>query len=298
MIKSITLVFLFILVFSFISCYLPDMKRDFVSSFEKMEGEAIVPPIEEKEPGQTFFTVNARVGEGGTISPGGEFTVLYNDSVSFTVTPDNEYKILNVTVNGIPVPDQKQRVWEIRIENIQEDLEVIAAFTSNVVLLIFKGDGVLKSWIAPDNIDNNSIYLKIVAGGGGGGGAYQHNSNPYEYNVGEGGHAGECKVVDAFAVTPGKKYSLRAGEGGERGTNGSPVKGKPAGGSGGQESFFRAIEVRGGQGGRPAGGYTSYDQHGEVSEWPGYGNGGRGGMQTRPQNGREGRIEITYTELW
>jgi len=45
----------------------------------------------------------ARAGAGGSISPSGTVAVAYESSQSFTITPSNGYKIINVTVDGVSI---------------------------------------------------------------------------------------------------------------------------------------------------------------------------------------------------
>jgi hypothetical protein len=49
------------------------------------------------------YTINASAGTGGSISPSGTVAVAYGSSQSFTISPSNGYKIINVTVDGVSI---------------------------------------------------------------------------------------------------------------------------------------------------------------------------------------------------
>jgi hypothetical protein len=46
------------------------------------------------------LTITAAAGNGGSISPSGTVTVNYGGSQSFTITPNANYTIENVVVDG------------------------------------------------------------------------------------------------------------------------------------------------------------------------------------------------------
>lgn len=51
----------------------------------------------------TTYTINSSAGENGTISPSGEVSVTENNSRTFTITPNTNYHIDNVVVDGTSV---------------------------------------------------------------------------------------------------------------------------------------------------------------------------------------------------
>lgn len=51
------------------------------------------------------FTVNASAGKGGSISPKYNVTAPQGEDLTFTITPDDGYKIDEVTVDGKTVDD-------------------------------------------------------------------------------------------------------------------------------------------------------------------------------------------------
>ncbi len=48
------------------------------------------------------YTITASAGTGGSISPSGSVAAAYGSDVTFTITPDTDYHILDVTVDGVP----------------------------------------------------------------------------------------------------------------------------------------------------------------------------------------------------
>lgn len=61
----------------------------------------------DKAIGATFskksFSITAIAGQNGMISPSGTTTVLYGDSVTYTITPDPGYDISDVVVDGVSI---------------------------------------------------------------------------------------------------------------------------------------------------------------------------------------------------
>lgn len=51
-------------------------------------------------PPTTRYTIDASAGEGGSISPSGKITVSAGQDKTFTITPDEGNKIMNVTIDG------------------------------------------------------------------------------------------------------------------------------------------------------------------------------------------------------
>ncbi|MGH2570718.1 MAG: T9SS type A sorting domain-containing protein, partial [bacterium] len=49
------------------------------------------------------FTIAASAGSGGSIDPSGSVSVAYGDSISFTMTPDSGYHVLDVLVDDVSV---------------------------------------------------------------------------------------------------------------------------------------------------------------------------------------------------
>ena len=56
-------------------------------------GGTVTPPT-------TRYTIDASAGEGGSISPSGKVTVSAGQDKTFTITPDEDNKIMNVTIDG------------------------------------------------------------------------------------------------------------------------------------------------------------------------------------------------------
>lgn len=75
------------------------------------------------------FTIHASAEENGTISPSGSITVTQGSDKTFTITPDNQYKIKDVVVNGISVG----AVGTYTITDISQNTEITAVFEKTSV---------------------------------------------------------------------------------------------------------------------------------------------------------------------
>lgn len=77
--------------------YVPGSIDDY--KYLKIEPTAPLPPT----PGPTSYTITAKAGEGGTISPKGSVSVAYKGDKTFTITPVEGYQIKDVLVDGVSV---------------------------------------------------------------------------------------------------------------------------------------------------------------------------------------------------
>jgi len=114
------------------------------------------------------FTITAKAGSGGSISPTGVIIVNYGDSKTFTITPNSGYKISNVKVDGGSVGS----VSSYTFQNITSSHTVEATFekeiTQKVIILkigqtSFTVDGVPNTLDSPPIIENNRTLLPIRA---------------------------------------------------------------------------------------------------------------------------------------
>lgn len=87
---------------------------------------ALTETIEKLEtlPETETYTVTASAGEGGTIDPSGEFEVKSGESVTFTITADEGYKVKDVTINNVSIGP----VTEYTLTNISENTVIEAVF--------------------------------------------------------------------------------------------------------------------------------------------------------------------------
>lgn len=69
--------------------------------------------------------INASAGAGGSISPSGIFSLNYGGGKSFTITPNTDYDILDVAVNGTSVG----AVSSYNIQNVRGVTTISATFT-------------------------------------------------------------------------------------------------------------------------------------------------------------------------
>ncbi len=79
-----------------------------------------------------IFTITAIAGEHGSISPSGEIDVTYGQNMTFTITPDPEYNILSLLVDGEEVALKGSPV-EYTFENITSNHSIEAVFKYNSI---------------------------------------------------------------------------------------------------------------------------------------------------------------------
>lgn len=75
-------------------------------------------------PAPALHTINASAGNGGTISPSGSITVQKGGILIFTITPNKDYAISSITVDGI----DKGAVSAYTFSSINADHTIIATF--------------------------------------------------------------------------------------------------------------------------------------------------------------------------
>ena len=85
---------------------------------------------------QTFNTITSFSSPGGTISPSGTITVNYGDSKTFTITPNQGYRIKDVLVDGTSVG----AVSTYTFDNITSD-QTIEAFFERITYTISASSG-------------------------------------------------------------------------------------------------------------------------------------------------------------
>ena len=75
------------------------------------------------------YTITASAGIGGSISPSGAVSVTQNGSQTFTITPDTNYSIASVTVDGI----EKGAISAYTFSNVTAGHTITATFSTNYV---------------------------------------------------------------------------------------------------------------------------------------------------------------------
>lgn len=70
------------------------------------------------------FTITAEAETGGTISPDGDTTVASGENMTLTISPDDNYRILDVTVDGVSVG----QVTSYTFESVDAAHTVVASF--------------------------------------------------------------------------------------------------------------------------------------------------------------------------
>lgn len=76
-----------------------------------------------------YFTITASAGSGGTISPSGATPVLFGESAGFTITPDEEYGVSDVRVDGYTVG----KVTTYQFENVEENHTIAVTFKPTIL---------------------------------------------------------------------------------------------------------------------------------------------------------------------
>jgi hypothetical protein len=104
-----------------------------------MDGnKAVVATFTQNKPDE--YTVSASVdGVGGTIDPSGLVTVNAGETITFTLTPDDGYHILNVLVDGVYMGPQ----GSFTFYEIDSDHNITAIFAMNeyALTIVIVGPG-------------------------------------------------------------------------------------------------------------------------------------------------------------
>jgi len=85
----------------------------------------------------TSMTITAAAGTGGTISPSGSVSVVYGGSQTFTITPDADYRIADVKVDGVSVG----AVISYTFSAVTSSHSIYATFAKNPVITASAGSG-------------------------------------------------------------------------------------------------------------------------------------------------------------
>ena len=83
------------------------------------------------------FTITATAGTGGTISPSGEVSVNYGNNQTFTITPDTDYKIKDIKVDGTSLSLTRQEElgpYEYTFTDVTDNHTISAEFASLPVI--------------------------------------------------------------------------------------------------------------------------------------------------------------------
>ena len=71
-----------------------------------------------------IFTITASAGANGTISPSGAIEIYYGDSIIFQITPDPQFFVFDIIVDGISIGPATQ----FRFDNVRTDHTISAVF--------------------------------------------------------------------------------------------------------------------------------------------------------------------------
>jgi hypothetical protein len=101
------------------------------------------------------FTVTASAGSGGTITPGGATTADYGSSVNYTITPDANYHIVKVLVDGSSVG----QVSGYTFENISASHTIEAVFEIDTFTLTATAG--VGGTISPEGVVNTAYGSSV-----------------------------------------------------------------------------------------------------------------------------------------
>ena len=87
------------------------------------------------------YTITATAGANGTVTPAGATTLNYNEDLTYTITPDAGYHIVDVLVDGISVG----AVSQYSFINVQADHTISATFAINTytITAAMNGNGTI-----------------------------------------------------------------------------------------------------------------------------------------------------------
>jgi hypothetical protein len=108
------------------------------------------------------FSINATAGIGGVISPSGPITLTEGSAQTYTVTPEQGYRIHDIIVDGISAGVMQ----EYQFRDISSDHSIRAEFTTAIEVIAFPNPFIndFRVFIAsPDNLD---FELSIADSGG------------------------------------------------------------------------------------------------------------------------------------
>lgn len=94
--------------------------------------KTITVTFEELPPTPTY-TITATAGANGSINPNGAVSVNEGGSQTFTITPDTDYQIDNVKVDGV----QQGVITSYTFSNVTADHTIEATFTHNPILITY-----------------------------------------------------------------------------------------------------------------------------------------------------------------
>ncbi|MDR0751089.1 MAG: S8 family serine peptidase [Christensenellaceae bacterium] len=117
----------------------------------------------------SVYTIVASAGSGGHISPNGTFTVDEGSDLEFSFTPNADYSVSSITINGVQTSYSGN---SYTLENITQNITISVAFTatsnSNYYRLTLSktngGDIILRSGqpIKVDTIQDNDLFTTVV----------------------------------------------------------------------------------------------------------------------------------------
>ena len=123
-----------------------------ISATFRSTGGPVIPPT-------TRYTITASAGEGGSISPSGSVSVTAGTSRTFTVTPDEGHKVIDVVVDGESVGPLASYTFE----NVRADHAISASFTRGNAPAD-PGDTGVDEWF---DVTNHGAFLHGYADGSG-----------------------------------------------------------------------------------------------------------------------------------
>ncbi len=110
--------------------------------------------------GTVYHSIAASAGSNGTISPEGNVSVIENGSKTFSITPDNGYRILSVTVDGINKGAIESYEFASVTENhtINAEFEFIPVSTYSITAVSQTNGTISPSGVTTVNEGANQAY--------------------------------------------------------------------------------------------------------------------------------------------
>ena len=95
-----------------------------------------------------FYTVTASAGQNGTINPDGVQSVLEGNSITFTITPDEDFEIDTLFIDGAAV----NPVLTYTFENISSNHTIHVTFKATPVIYTVTASAGQNGTINPDGV--------------------------------------------------------------------------------------------------------------------------------------------------
>jgi hypothetical protein len=103
----------------------------------------------------TFTIISSVIGEGGKIEPSVPVTVNLGENQTYSITPDEKYKIINVMIDGVNNPEAVA-TGIYQFTSINKDHTIVAKFEENQKI----NENELSDWIIYPNPVTDKILIR------------------------------------------------------------------------------------------------------------------------------------------